>query len=624
MGIFFSSILILYFTIYLINLACSKLKNEVQLIKLATLILSLAAFAIAIKLHNEIVRLGGTEVYLWEWLQIGGVKLRIILLFDEMTSLYTILVTMISLFLFLIFYCYNDDESSGTSKRFSQVAIMNMFLLFLISSGSYLSVILSLECLTIIRFFFYEKEINLKKNRFFVERVSNLILMLGFAGLIYTFKIDSFNALKALKISGVKTPEVFNLSLMGVVIAVMLRNMIFPFSVKNKEKHRRYNSIDGNTLSLMMVLTGTIPILRLHHLFGLNEKIALLLVVGGLITFVVQILRTLRYRYVLDIISSITLSHVALTLSLVGLGRNASAIIFSFLISLNIFILFNLFYMLEKTERKDNNLLLYGESISKEKVIFWCFGISILSFVGFPGLASYYIFQDLLISLYMKQNFSLFYLYTIGLGISSFCLFRILFVLFFKRRENYVQNEVSKSLTWVMGFIILLCAVNIVMIMFSINIFDFSREGLLTTFLSKAVPQKNDQMVTGWSSSLLMIFSIASGGILSYVVFVKNNRGGSLSRWWIKIGDVIENNFFIDEYFKKYVVSMTKKSILMAKEFIEEKIFSKVIGTIDFIMYGVSATLSVFNYRSFSKELLLIVGLFLTILIFIKDIYLDK
>jgi len=541
-----------------------------------------------------------------------------------MTSLYTILVTMISLFLFLIFYCYNDDESSGTSKRFSQVAIMNMFLLFLISSGSYLSVILSLECLTIIRFFFYEKEINLKKNRFFVERVSNLILMLGFAGLIYTFKIDSFNALKALKISGVKTPEVFNLSLMGVVIAVMLRNMIFPFSVKNKEKHRRYNSIDGNTLSLMMVLTGTIPILRLHHLFGLNEKIALLLVVGGLITFVVQILRTLRYRYVLDIISSITLSHVALTLSLVGLGRNASAIIFSFLISLNIFILFNLFYMLEKTERKDNNLLLYGESISKEKVIFWCFGISILSFVGFPGLASYYIFQDLLISLYMKQNFSLFYLYTIGLGISSFCLFRILFVLFFKRRENYVQNEVSKSLTWVMGFIILLCAVNIVMIMFSINIFDFSREGLLTTFLSKAVPQKNDQMVTGWSSSLLMIFSIASGGILSYVVFVKNNRGGSLSRWWIKIGDVIENNFFIDEYFKKYVVSMTKKSILMAKEFIEEKIFSKVIGTIDFIMYGVSATLSVFNYRSFSKELLLIVGLFLTILIFIKDIYLDK
>jgi len=224
----------------------------------------------------------------------------------------------------------------------------------------------------------------------------------------------------------------------------------------------------------------------------------------------------------------------------------------------------------------------------------------------------------------MQQNFFLFYLYIIALGISSFCLLRILFVLFFKRKENYAQDEARKSLTWVVGLIILLCAVNIVIIIFSISIFDFSGDGLLPTFLSKAVLQKNDQVVTSWSSSLLMICSIASGGILSYVVFVKNNRGSSLSRGWIKIGNVIENNFFLDEYFKKYIVSMIKKTIVITKEFLEEKIFSRVIDAIDFIMYGISTTLSVFNYRSFSKELLLIIGLFLAMLIFIKNIYLDN
>ncbi|MGK2900601.1 MAG: NADH-quinone oxidoreductase subunit L, partial [Burkholderiaceae bacterium] len=296
------------------------------------------AISLIISVQTLLAVLDGArfDATIYEWMNVGGLKMEIGFLVDGLTAMMMCVVTFVSLMVHIYTIGYMADDP-GYQRFFSYISLFTFSMLMLVMSNNFLQLFFGWEAVGLVSYlligFWFTRPTAIFANMkaFLVNRVGDFGFILGI-GLIVAYG-NTLNYGEAFA----KGPDLAKLGFPGtewmlitvtcicLFIGAMGKSAQFPLHVWLPDSMEGPTPISALIHAATMVTAGIFMVARMSPLFELSDTaLSFVLVIGGITAFFMALIAVVQYD-IKRVIAYSTLSQLGYMTVALGVSAYAGA-----------------------------------------------------------------------------------------------------------------------------------------------------------------------------------------------------------------------------------------------------------------------------------------------------------
>ncbi|GAA4047782.1 NADH-quinone oxidoreductase subunit L [Flavobacterium chungnamense] len=504
------------------------------------------------------------QVKLFDWIQLGNLKVDFGILLDQLSLLWLLFVTGIGSLIHLYSISYmHDDENMP--KFF---AYLNLFIFFMITLvvGSNLLVMfigwegVGLCSYLLIGFWYKNQDYNdAAKKAFIMNRIGDLGFLIGIFILANLFSTVDFVQLKQIVtgISQMPYPNSFWLQISIAALCLFIgatgKSAQLPLYTWLPDAMAGPTPVSALIHAATMVTAGIFMIIRMNFLFDLTHDVQHIIAVVGAITALVAASIGLFQNDIKKVLAYSTVSQLGLMFLALGMGAYTVAV---FHVITHAFFKACLFLGSGSVIHA-----LHGEQDMRKmgglrKVMPITFATMLISTLAIAGIFPFAGFwsKDEILMVAFEHNKVLWIFGSIASIMTAFYMFRLMYLTFFRefRGTEEQKHHLHESPSLITLPLIILAALATVG-----GLINLPGSNWLNHFLEPILAAKQEHHALGSQEYMLMAIAL-TGAIIGIVwAYSKYIKQGFVPKEDSKItgfSKTIYNKYYVDEFYTSLIV----------------------------------------------------------------------
>ncbi len=255
----------------------------------------LISFVLSCLVFLQVMDGASFNATVYEWMQVGPLKLEVGFLVDSLTAMMMVVVTFVSLMVHIYTIGYMADDD-GYQRFFSYISLFTFSMLMLVMSNNFLQLFFGWEAVGLVSYlligFYFTRESAIYANMkaFLVNRVGDFGFLLGIGLLLayggsmnYGEVFAKRNALAAMHFPGTDW-GLLTVACICLFIGAMGKSAQFPLHVWLPDSMEGPTPISALIHAATMVTAGIFMVTRMSPLFELSDAALSFITVIGAIT----------------------------------------------------------------------------------------------------------------------------------------------------------------------------------------------------------------------------------------------------------------------------------------------------------------------------------------------------
>ena len=259
----------------------------------------LTAFVISLMVLNDVMAGARFNATIYEWMNVGNLKMEIGFLVDGLTAMMMVVVTFVSLMVHIYTIGYMADDP-GYQRFFSYISLFTFSMLMLVMSNNFLQLFFGWEAVGLVSYlligFWYTKPTAIFANMkaFLVNRVGDFGFILGIGLIVAYGGTLSYNEAfgKAHELAKLSFPMplwggewmLITVTCICLFIGAMGKSAQFPLHVWLPDSMEGPTPISALIHAATMVTAGIFMVARMSPLFELSDTALNFILIIGAIT----------------------------------------------------------------------------------------------------------------------------------------------------------------------------------------------------------------------------------------------------------------------------------------------------------------------------------------------------
>ena len=259
----------------------------------------LTAFVISLMVLNDVMAGARFNATIYEWMNVGNLKMEIGFLVDGLTAMMMVVVTFVSLMVHIYTIGYMADDP-GYQRFFSYISLFTFSMLMLVMSNNFLQLFFGWEAVGLVSYlligFWYTKPTAIFANMkaFLVNRVGDFGFILGIGLIVAYGGTLSYNEAfgKAPELAKLSFPMplwggewmLITVTCICLFIGAMGKSAQFPLHVWLPDSMEGPTPISALIHAATMVTAGIFMVARMSPLFELSDTALNFILIIGAIT----------------------------------------------------------------------------------------------------------------------------------------------------------------------------------------------------------------------------------------------------------------------------------------------------------------------------------------------------
>lgn len=519
---------------------------------------------------------------LFEWIASGNFRVDFGFTVDQISVVMMCVVTIVStlVHVYSIGYMSHDE---GFNRFFSYLSLFVFSMLVLVMSDNFLGLFIGWEgvglCSWLLIGFWYKKSFATwaANEAFIMNRVADLGMLVGLFIIFWQTGSLKYSEVFA-AVKGID-PTVLSIAAVFLFIGAMGKSAQFPFHTWLADAMEGPTPVSALIHAATMVTAGVYLMVRSHELFALTPEVSFFVACLG--TFVAAFAATMGLvnRDLKRIVAYSTLSQLGYMFVAAGLGAYWVAL---FHLMTHAFFKALLFLGAGNVMHAMHDELDIKKMGGLYKPMRGTAIMMILASVALAGIypfAGFFSKDKILEVAFGTHHYMLWAVLLITAVLTAFYSFRLIMLVFFGK-ENYKEHFPSlhpHEAYWYMLAAMAPLAVLAVVAGF----FEHS----LTALLEKIMPILHPHMEEGTVMALIAVTTVAVVCSIAFTVYKYNKGGFSKELESSFLYKLFYNQYYIPEFYNKFLVAPYTKLSEFAWKKIDLKIIDFVVDTIALVIY---------------------------------------
>jgi NADH-quinone oxidoreductase subunit L len=441
------------------------------------------ATVLSLVVFKDVV-LGGApplDMTLYTWGQIGGLKLEVGFLVDELSATMMAVVTIVSLMVHIYTIGYMHEDP-GYQRFFCYISLFTFAMLMLVMSNNFLQLFFGWEAVGVVSYlligFWYTRPTAIHANlkAFLVNRVGDFGFLLGIGGvLLYT---GSLHYAEVFQLAPSVAGETMNIwfdaewSVLTVVcillfVGAMGKSAQFPLHVWLPDSMEGPTPISALIHAATMVTAGIFMVARMSPLFEMSETALTFVMWIGAITALFMGLLGLVQNDIKRVVAYSTLSQLGYMTVALGASAYAAGIFHLFTHAFFKALLFLGAGSVIIAMHHDQDMRNMG-GLRRYMPITWITSlVGSLALIGFPGFAGFYSKDAIIVAVgesSLPGSGIVHIMVLLGVFITALYSFRMYFLVFHgdERMDAHTREHLHETPAVVWGPLVVLAFCSVV------------------------------------------------------------------------------------------------------------------------------------------------------------------
>ncbi|HVC49854.1 MAG TPA: NADH-quinone oxidoreductase subunit L [Burkholderiales bacterium] len=413
----------------------------------------------------------------YQWMQIGNLKLQVGFLIDPLSAMMMVVVTFVSLMVHIYTIGYMADDP-GYQRFFSYISLFTFSMLMLVMSNNFMQLFFGWEAVGLVSYlligFWYTKQSAIYANlkAFLVNRVGDFGFLLGIGLVLSTFHSLDYGQVfgQAQSMAAQTIPlipgdpwKVMSVICILLFVGAMGKSAQFPLHVWLPDSMEGPTPISALIHAATMVTAGIFMVARMSPLFELSQTArSVVLVIGGITALFMGFLGVIQFD-IKRVIAYSTLSQLGYMT--VALGASAYPVAIFHLMTHAFFkaLLFLAAGSVIIAMHHEQDMRKMGGLRKYMPVTYWTFVIGSLALCGIPPFAGFFskdtIIEAVSLSTIPGAGFAYFAVLS-GVFVTALYTFRMLFMTFHGegRMDHHTREHLHES-SWVVTLPLVMLAI---------------------------------------------------------------------------------------------------------------------------------------------------------------------
>ncbi|KAF1017806.1 MAG: NADH-quinone oxidoreductase subunit L [Burkholderia sp.] len=255
----------------------------------------LISFVLSCLVYQQVIDGASFNATVYEWMQVGPLKLEIGFLVDSLTTMMMVVVTFVSLMVHIYTIGYMEEEA-GYQRFFSYISLFTFSMLMLVMSNNFLQLFFGWEAVGLVSYlligFYYTRESAIYANMkaFIVNRVGDFGFLLGIGLLLAYGGSMNYGEVfaKSTALAAMHFPDtdwgLLTVACICLFIGAMGKSAQFPLHVWLPDSMEGPTPISALIHAATMVTAGVFMVTRMSPLFELSDTALSFITMIGSIT----------------------------------------------------------------------------------------------------------------------------------------------------------------------------------------------------------------------------------------------------------------------------------------------------------------------------------------------------
>ena len=389
----------------------------------------------------------GSETAL-NWLSIGSLNVDFGLKLDALSLMMLLIVTGVGGVIHIYSYGYMHDDP-GFSRFFACLSLFTFSMLGIVLANNFLQMFIFWELVGVSSYlligFWFEKAsaADAAKKAFITNRLGDFGFILGILMVWVTFGHLNFSLLQGQGIS--PAISVTTVTIIGLLLfcGAVGKSAQFPLHVWLPDAMEGPTPVSALIHAATMVAAGVYMLCRISFLLN-GPALVIIAWIGGF-TALLAALITVQQNDIKRILAYSTLSQLGYMVMAVGLGGPTPAM---FHLTTHAFFKALLFLgagSVIHALHHEQDIWKMGALRKKMPVTFWTFLVGTLALCGVPPFSGFYSKDAILAQAWHAHNYPLFAIAVLVAVLTTFYMFRLLFVAFLGEPKSHEAEHAHES-----------------------------------------------------------------------------------------------------------------------------------------------------------------------------------
>lgn len=400
----------------------------------------LASFIVSILIFNEVRAEGfqGTEVHLYNFINVGRINIPFSLWVDQLSSLFLLIITGIGFLIHIYSIGYMKGDR-GFGKYFAYLNLFIFSMLLLVLGSNFVIMFIGWEGVglcsyLLIGFWYHKKEYSVAARKAFVmNRIGDLGFLMGMFLLFAQVGLLDFESLEMLAFKG-------QLGSTGYITAIafcffvgaMGKSAQLPLFTWLPDAMAGPTPVSALIHAATMVTAGIYMITRAHFIFSFSPSAQTFILVIGLATALVAATIATQQNDIKKVLAYSTVSQLGFMFMALGVGAYTTAVFHVLTHAFFKALLFLGSGSVIHAMSNEQDVKLMGGLRKKMPITHITFLVGTLAIAGIPPLSGFFSKDEIMMNLFISGSYGKLYwvLGMIAALMTAFYMFRLYFLTF--------------------------------------------------------------------------------------------------------------------------------------------------------------------------------------------------
>jgi len=518
-------------------------------------------------------------ITLFNWISIGKMNIPFAFLIDHLSLTMMLIVTGVGalIHIYSIGYMHDDDR---VNSFFAQMNLFTFSMLLLVMGANYLILFIGWEGVglcsyLLIGFWFKNPAFNYAARKAFVmNRIGDLGFILGIILLFFTFNSVTFSEVFAQASAFQIGAPVITLITLLLLVGAVGKSAQIPLFTWLPDAMAGPTPVSALIHAATMVTAGIYMIARSSILYNLAPITLTVITVIGLSTAILGAIIGLKQNDIKKVLAYSTVSQLGYMFIALGVGAFSTAV---FHVTTHAFFKALLFLgagSVIHAMSGEQDIRKMGGLRKKMPATYWTFLAATLAISGIPPFSGFFS-KDLILSKAFENNLLLYVLALAGALLTSFYMFRLLYLVFFgeQRLAGAHPHESPKVMTVPLMILAVLSVFGGFLNIPSL----FGGDSKFVVFLQSAVASISGEEISHSTEIGLILLSTLLIGLVilfAYRTFVTRSVVPKADEVALSFSErLVTNKFYIDEIY----VAVFEKPYRILSGFLFNKVETTIL-----------------------------------------------
>jgi NADH-quinone oxidoreductase subunit L len=523
------------------------------------------SFLCTIGVFADIVRTGTPhEVIVYQWIFGGDLTVNFAYLVDPLTCMMLLVVTGVGFLIHVYSVGYMHGES-GFTRFFTYMNLFMVSMLLLVMGNNYVVLFIGWEgvglCSYLLIGYYYDKVSAAKaaSKAFVVNRIGDAGFLLAIFLIFVNFKTLDYT--KVFAQVGQISPEMATAIALCLLVGAVGKSAQLPLYTWLPDAMEGPTPVSALIHAATMVTAGVYMIVRNHAIFDLSPTAMTVCGIIGGLTALFAATIGLAQTDIKRVLAYSTVSQLGYMFLGCGIGAYTAAIFHLMTHAFFKALLFLTAGSVIHALSGEQDIRKMGGLSAKIPWTYRLFLVGTIAIAGIPPLAGFWSKDEILAHAFTQQHYLLYAIAAIGALLTSFYMFRLIYLTFFgtSRMDHHTEEHVHESPMVMVGPLMALGVLSIIG-----GFLGFPPEhGWIHQFLAPVAGAGGEHDAS--TGLVLMLMMIATGiallgwGLAHYFYSVNVSAPDRLAAKFQAAYRILLNKYYVDELYDLLWVEPTKK-----------------------------------------------------------------